>query len=157
MAPQTPDQQPDLGPAQRWQHAGRMYEHTGDAVAARVIEENVIDILHLRHFISPRQNDAALRLMYDFQRAGLEPSVTSRYSPASRNADFFAAERDHTEREEAAYQRWRKAVHALGIRYSEIVIATVCMGTPPLLSALPHLRKGLERLADWYGLSVGGS
>ena len=141
----------DYGTAERWQHSGRVLEVTERAgiLAARATEEHVIDALVLRGLLTRTQSEAAFRLKLDFQRAGLAASVTSRYSP-ERNSQPAKRERERSDGEEAAYQRWRNAVRELGLGFSCAVIATVCHDETPRGGDMPLLQKGLDQLIDWY-------
>ena len=153
----TPEE-PDHGPRERWQHSRRVFESTEQTgwLAARATEEHIIDVLVLMRRIGKRHSDAAFRLKLDYQRAGLEVRVSGRYSPVSSARDFFANIRERTDYEEAAYQRWRNALRALGAFFSDLVVSTVCHGVPPPSRAVKPLRDGLEKLADWYGMPEEG-
>jgi hypothetical protein len=96
--------------------------------------------------------EAAFRFKLDYQRAALEARLTGRYNPASGARDFFANIHERSDGEEAAYQRWRNAVRELGIVLSGIVISVVCHDLMPAPRDIPRLQKGLDKLADWYGL-----
>lgn len=143
----------DYGTAERWQHSGRTLQVTERAgiLAARAIEEHVIDALVLRGLLTATQSEAAFRLKLDFQRAGLAASVTSRYSP-ERHTTPLRQTRERSDGEEAAYQRWRNAVRELGLGFSCAVIATVCHDETPRAADMPLLQKGLDQLIDWYQL-----
>jgi hypothetical protein len=148
----------DHGTPERWQHSGRVLEiteHRG-ILAARAIEEHVIDALVMRGLIDQSQSDAAFRLKLDFQRAGLAASVTSRYSPDPHKTDYFHGRRERSDAEEAAYRRWRHAVRELGLDLSCAVIATVCHDETPAPDDVPLLQKGLDQLVDWYNLRKEG-
>jgi hypothetical protein len=146
----------DYGPPERWQHSGRVLELTERAgiLAARAIEEHLIDTMVLRGVLDQTQSDAAFRLKLDFQRAGLAANTTARYSPERSKTDFYRGVRERSDAEEAAYQRWRNAVRELGLGLSCAVIATVCHDEPPAPADVPLLQKGLDQLVDWYGLAT---
>ena len=143
----------DHGTPERWRHSGRTLEITERAgiLAARAIEEHVIDTLVLRGLLDRTQSDAAFRLKMDFQRAGLAANTTSRYT-ADRSSDNVRKERERSDGEEAAYRRWRGAVREMGLQFSCAVIATVCHDETPKSADVALLQKGLDQLATWYQL-----
>jgi len=148
----------DYGPPERWQHSGRTLEITErrGILAARALEEHVIDSLVLRGILDQSQSDAAFRLKLDFQRAGLAANTTARYNPERNQTNYFRGERDRSDAEEAAYRRWRHAVRELGLDLSCAVIATVCHDEAPTEHDVPLLQKGLDQLIDWYRLVKAG-
>ncbi|MDX2027684.1 MAG: hypothetical protein SFW62_03510 [Alphaproteobacteria bacterium] len=145
---------PDYGPKERWQHSGRVLELTERAgvLAARATEEHIVDLLVLRGTLSAPQREAAMKFKLDYQRAGLAAHVTGSYSLTRHGRDFFRYERERSDFEEAAYQRWRNAVRELGLVLSGAVIATVCHDLLPTPRNALALQKGLDLLIDWYGL-----
>lgn len=145
----------DTGPRERWQHSGRVLEFTEQAgmLAARATEEHVIDTLVERRILDERQRLAAMKFKLDYQRAGLAPHVTGSYTPIRRGEDVFYHERERSDIQEAAYQRWRNAVRELGLRCSDAVISTACHDLLPVPRKLVALQKGLELLAEWYGIA----
>ncbi|MGE3623712.1 MAG: DUF6456 domain-containing protein [Bdellovibrionales bacterium] len=147
---------PDRGPPERWQHSGRVFEPTDQAglLAARATEEHVIDVLRLGGFIGQRASDAAFRLKQDFKRAGLEKHLVGSYN-CGVQSEFGAGDRD--DYEEAAYRRWRNALRAVGMLYSNAVVSVVCHDQWPEGRTVACLQKGLGRLADWYGLPESGA
>lgn len=145
---------PDCGPAERWQHAGRTFEPTAPAgaIAARVVEECVLDILLLQEQISPRQLRAALRFKADFLDADLAAHVSGAYNPARVSQSLYVGLYDRTDAQEAAYQRWRGAVKEMGELLCDCVISVVCHDAPPCPSHILPLQMGLIRLAGYYNL-----
>ena len=143
----------DHGTPERWRHSGRTLEVTERAgiLAARALEEHVIDTLVLRGLLDHTQSDAAFRLKLDFQRAGLAANTVSRYTP--ERTEGCRKERERSDGEEAAYRRWRSAVRELGLQFSCTVIATVCHDETPKAADVPLLQKGLDQLAGWYKLA----
>jgi hypothetical protein len=142
----------DYGPAERWQHSGRILEVTEHAgvLAARVSEEHIIDIMVARNLVSEAQREAALKFKLDYQRAALAAHVTASYSAVRSSQDPFRGERERNDFEEAAYRRWRHAVRELGMLLSGIVISTVCHDLLPTPKDMPALQRGLTVLTDWY-------
>ena len=149
----------DFGPAFRWQHSPCVYEPTERAgvLAARALETHVVDSLVTRKMLSPRQSEAALKFRLDFQRAAMSAHVVSNYSPVRGNKDYFFGARGRDDREEAAYRRWRNAVREMGLHFSGVVISTVCHDLLPAPCDIPALRRGLEKLGDWYRLPEQGN
>jgi Domain of unknown function (DUF6456) len=146
-------QHADYGPAERWQHSGRRLELTEAAgvLAARAIESSVIDMLAVRDVLSSSQTEAALKFRLDYQRAALMKPITGSYNSAAARGDFHK-ERERSDAEEAAYQRWRNAVRKLGLEASNVAISTICFDLVPTPRDILILQKGLERLVEWYGL-----
>lgn len=143
----------DHGTAERWQHATRRLEVTEAAgvLAARVLEEHGLDRLHLRDAIETEMRDGGLRLRADYQAAHLEQRITAQYAPAAGSGGGYRPY-ERSDAEEAAYQRWRLAVRAVGIMDSKIVLAVCCHDQMPTAASLPSLQRGLTRLARFYGL-----
>ncbi len=144
----------DHGTPERWQHSGRTLEFTDNAgiLACRATEEHILDVLALRRLIDSMQVQAALRFKADYHAASLSAHVTGSYSGASNARDFFHGEYERSDAQEAAYKRWRKAVHELGMNQNA-VIATVCHDAPPAPRDLPALQNGLHKLAFVYRLT----
>ena len=142
----------DHGTPERWQHSGRALQLTDHAgvLAARATEENLLDILGLKRLLNEVQIEAALKFKADYHAAAIAAHVTGSYTGMSSAKDFFRAEHERSDAEEAAYIRWKKAVRELGLRYSPAVIAAVCHDAPPLPCDLPALQDGLEKLVVWY-------
>ncbi len=149
----------DYGPAERWQHSGRVLELTERAgvLAARVTEEHIVDVMVTKKLLTKSQSDAAFKFKLDFQRAAMAVQVTGRYNPVRSNKDPFRGERERSDFEEAAYRRWRHAVRELGLGLGSVVITTVCHDLPPKADEIAVLQRGLEKLADWYKLPKDNS
>ncbi|MEJ0062122.1 MAG: DUF6456 domain-containing protein [Alphaproteobacteria bacterium] len=148
----------DHGPPERWRHSGRLLETTGHAgvLAARVSEEHALDRLRLRGLIGARDHEAGLRLRADYHAAHLEGRIIASYNAArGMNCGGFQAY-ERTDIEEAAYRRWRGAVQAVGIADSAAVLGLCCHGHGPRAAQMAALRRGLSRLAAWYGLPQDG-
>jgi len=144
----------DHGPIERWRHSGRTLEPTERAgvLAARALEESVLDVLVLRGAIEENQREAALRLRLDFQRAGLQARLSFSYNPARRQFSPFGPWDERTDAEEAAYQRWRNALRAVGKRHNDAVVTAACFDIAPAPERMDALREGLKKLAKWYGM-----
>lgn len=144
----------DRGPAERWQHSGRLLELTEQAgvLAARTLEEHPLDRLLLRRIIDVRGREAGLRLKAAYQAAHLDNRIIASYNVArGMNAGGFQAY-ERNDAEEAAYGRWRRALQAVGSAHGNVVLDVCCHDRLPSATALPALRHGLARLVDWYRL-----
>jgi len=146
---------PDLGPVQRWQHAGRILEPTRakGGLRARAMEESVLDALTLRRVLSPLQRQAGLRLRADFLAAGMGAHLAASYNPASVVFSVDGAFRDRSDREEEAYQRWRIAVKAVGGALVDVIVSVACCDEAPAPEHEAFLKIGLAKLVLHYGLS----
>lgn len=142
------------GPAERWQHSGRALELTDRAgiVAARATEEHLIDILALRNIVTPAQTDAAMRFKSDYHAAAIASRTVASYSGMANARDFFRAERERSDGEEAAYRRWRNALAALPLRAGAVTVAVICHDMQPAPRDIPALQEGLSQLARFYGM-----
>jgi len=142
----------DHGPQERWQHSSRMMEPTEKAgvLAARALEECVLDIFVARGLIAAVHREAALRLRSDYQAAGLTVRVIGSYNPARSSFSPFGAWNERTEKEEAAYQRWRNAVRAIGIQFSDAVMTVACHDRMPGEQGMRDMKAGLAKLVKWY-------
>ncbi|MDD5585611.1 MAG: DUF6456 domain-containing protein [Alphaproteobacteria bacterium] len=142
----------DYGPAERWQHTARLLEFTERAgvLAARAAEENVVDVLLLRRWINATQREAALRFKRDYHIAGLEARLSGSYNPLRVAFSPFGPWDERSDAEEAAYQRWRNAVRALGAPSSDLVVTIVCYDRMPVRQFAARLQEGLDKLAKWY-------
>ena len=107
----------DHGTPERWQHSGCTFELTDRAgiLAARATEEHILDILGLKLLLNALQIEAGMKFKADYHAAAIAAHVTGSYSGLSSARDFFRAERERTDAEEAAYRRWRAAVRELGL------------------------------------------
>lgn len=142
----------DFGPRERWQHSGAELgpSETPGLLVVRATESTLVDLLAARRWLNLRQNKAALRFKADYHRAAMDAPLCSRYAPRIAQSDPF---RDHerSDAEEAAYQRWRLAVRAMGPG-GGLAITTLCHDMMPARSDVARLRAALDRLADWYGI-----
>lgn len=146
----------DCGPAERWQHSGRVLEVTDSAgvVASRCVEECVLDILHLQQHITKQQLRAALRFKDDFLNADLGPHLVGSYNPARVSSSYYAGCDDRTDAQEESYRLWRGAVAEIGDMLCDCVITVVCHDIPPCPSHILPLQIGLIRLARYYSIPV---
>lgn len=144
----------DHGTPERWQHSGRALELTDHAgiLAVRATEEHILDILGLKHLLNDVQIAAGMKFKADYHAASIAANVTANYSSMSSAKDFFRAEHERSDAQEAAYRRWKLAVRELGLEYSLAVISTVCHDAAPRPRDIPALQDGLEKLVAWYKL-----
>ncbi len=151
----TPKAGIDTGPRERWQHSGRLLKATEcpGVVVACVMDEHVLDFLNARRLVSDEQRTAGLRLAADYRGAGLAARVGGSYSPLRGAFNPFDGD-DRTDAQEAAYQRWCKAVQAVPVAGRDRVISVACENQMPLLRTLPILTDGLAALVRWYGLPI---
>ncbi|NBO20151.1 MAG: hypothetical protein EBV03_13210, partial [Proteobacteria bacterium] len=119
-------------------------------LAARVIEENTLDILLERGWITARQQEAALMFRLDFHRAGLAGRVGGSYSQTRQEFNLFSGWDERNEREELAYQRWRGALAAMTPALRGLAIATACQDEMPHLLKAPALREAFDYLTKYY-------
>ncbi|MFA4995423.1 MAG: DUF6456 domain-containing protein [Bdellovibrionales bacterium] len=142
----------DHGTPERWQHSGCTFEITDRAgvLAARATEENILDVLGLKLLLTALQIEAGLKFKADYQAAAIAARVTGSYTGMSNARDFFRVEHERSEKEEAAYTRWRAAVNEMGLNIGAAVISTVCYDAPPKPRDVPLLQAGLEKLTAWY-------
>lgn len=144
----------DCGPAERWQHSGRLLEvaDTRGQIASRASEESALDVLLLQEKITPRQLTAALRLRADFLAADMGPHLVASYNPAHVTAAYHAGCDDRTEPQEEAYQSWRLAIAAVGELLADAVISVACYDFMPSEAQLLSMQIGLIKLARHYGV-----
>lgn len=144
----------DHGTFERWQHSGRALELTERAgvFAVRALEENVLDVLVARRWIFDEHREAALRFKLDFRKAGLEVRLTGGYNPARTSFSPSGPWDERSDEEEEAYQRWRRALRAIGAIYSDLVVTVVCFDEMPAPQRARELRNGLQRLVKLYGV-----
>ena len=138
-----------------------------EAVTFNAVESPLGRLAALRErdgsaFLHPEAAEAGRRLLSDFERAQLRPSVTMRWEMgASTGSAARGADRsDPTDSAMAARRRYERAVAALGPRLGPALVDAVCheMGLAdverrhdwPARSGKMLLREALERLAAHY-------
>ncbi|MGE3770416.1 MAG: hypothetical protein AB7G06_05630 [Bdellovibrionales bacterium] len=144
---------PDYGPPERWQHATRRFELTdedGEQLAARVVEECLLDALYARGVVNSDERAAGLKLRHAYIRAKVEAPRTGKYDPRprekSQNFRGFVRSRG----EERAYQDWRTVLLAVPLHSIDAVVTACCLDEMPPPARLPLLRSGLEALVRYY-------
>ncbi len=142
----------DHGTAERWQHAGRVFEPSDQAgvLTARALDEDILDRLLLARVIDQRCKAAALRFRADFYDAGMSARLTGGYNPVRHSFSIYGGWGERTESEEKAYRRWRKATQAMGQMFSDSVISLVCFEEALPESQFVFVTAGLIKLAKWY-------
>jgi len=147
---------PDYGTRERWQHATRRYELTGkkkdQSLAARVVEECVLDVLHGAGKISDAEREAGLKLRLAYVRARIERPQTARYDAQPRQHSSNGREFVRSAREEEAYQEWRAALLAVSLHDMDSIITVCCVGNRPTAKQWISVRRGLEALVIYYDL-----
>jgi hypothetical protein len=137
--------------------------------AARSVSVNLAESplgwLRSRGLVSERQFDAGEMLRGDWERSGLEPSVTMRWdaSPAAKVARGASGTRNVTLNQIAARRRFDAAVAAVGPGLTGLMWRLVCAGEGmreaeqalgwPARSGRVVLCIALDRLADHYRLA----
>lgn len=126
--------------------------------------EHVIDWLHHRKLISAGQFKAAEQLRYDYERAGLSPSVTMRWDQAASRGGkrSFHSGGDRPLIGIDAKKRFDAALAAAGPGLSEICWRIICAGESmavaeqglgwPTRSGRVVLGIALDRLKEYYGV-----
>lgn len=119
---------------------------------ARVYSRNPLETYFKRRLIDRRHKLAGELLGRLWHIAGIEPRVVARYEEYIDvgRAEGFAVRRSE------AYQRWRRAVAAVGPIAAEEVIS-VCCEERSVGGAvrMEILRRGLEVLAKHFGVEEG--
>lgn len=144
---------PDKGPAERWQHATQqvMLVEEAQSLVAHALENSILDLLFLHKLITRLEREAALRFFADYMSAGLAPHCVASYSAMPRSGIY--CERDRSEQEERAYQKWRDAMRTMGGAVNGVVESTICHEQMPAEEKVAFLRVGLKKLIKFYGVS----
>ena len=131
---------------------------TGRRVSVNV-GESPLGWLRARGLVDARQFEAGERLRADWERAGLAPSVTMRWTG---RVDGGSRDDDPATAQLSAKRRFDAAVAAVGRGLSDILWRVVCAGEPlpgaekalgwPARSGRLVLTLALDRLADHYRL-----
>ncbi|WP_379549782.1 DUF6456 domain-containing protein [Qipengyuania sp. DGS5-3] len=123
------------------------------------LAESPISWLHARGHLDERQYHAGERLLADYERAQLSPSVTMRWEPVRIRS---TGEQDLTasERQLAAKQRFDAAMMEAGSGLKDVLWHVVCGGEGlptaekalqwPARSGKLVLKIALDRVADFY-------
>lgn len=143
---------PDMGPAERWQHAPRQLTRVGSdgTVAARNSLECMLDKLHEKGQVTPKMHAAGLRLRRDFMRAKIEPRLVMRYTPTTHIGQRGFVPFERSEKEELAYKDWRLALQVVGVGLGEAVVTVCCLDLAPKQSQQRDLIEALETLVKYY-------
>ena len=122
------------------------------------LAESPLSWLHARGHLDDRLFAASEMLRRDYERAGLPPAVTMRWSPVKIKG--AAAGLHPTQARIAAKERFDGAVAAAGKGLADILWRVVCAGETlpmaerelgwPIRSGKLVLRLALDRVADFY-------
>lgn len=125
------------------------------------LAESPLAWLHARGHLSDRLFAAGERLRSDYERAGVAPSITSRWDPVRVKGGPDAG-LSPTERQVAAKARFDGAMAAAGKGLADVLwrVACACESLPdaerpmewPARSGKLVLKLALERVADFYRL-----
>lgn len=144
----------DLGPHERWRHDPVLIEkvNSTDAVGgrrARVYSRNPLQTYFRRRVIDERQKSAGEVLGRLWLSAAMEPRLIGKYEEyvdASKTGGAMA-------RKSEAYERWRRAIAAVGPIASDEIIAVCCIEEPVNGAAeIEILCRGLTVLAKHFGV-----
>lgn len=122
------------------------------------LRESPLAWLAARGLVDARQSEAGERLRIDWERAGLAPSVTMRWSPRVSGGGGV----DPATAQLSAKRRFDDAVAAVGRGLADVLWRVVCAGEAlpgaekalgwPARSGRVVLTIALDRLADHYRL-----
>ena len=142
----------DFGPAERWQHSGRVLEPTETAGVFRVRATGAcaLDVLVAGGVITKDERAAALRLKRDFVAAGLAPHIIGHYDSGFTFFTVDLARYQRSDKQEAAYTSWRDAIKSLHAMIANVMVSVVCCDETPRAEQQPHLRIGMKRLLEYY-------
>ena len=144
----------DHGPEERWQHGQRELVLTRYAgvLAARALEECALDRWLMVGAISPSEHEAGLQLRRDYVAGQVPAQVTNPYSGLrfGRGGAWRHQAERRSEKAEAAYQRWRAAIRAVGPVASVVLIAVCCEDGALAWQRRFELRDALQLLERCY-------
>lgn len=144
----------DAGPQEREQHGDYVLEETMKAGVYRARNRSpfALDAYFNRKLLgtgkdNARRFEAGDKLRTDWTLAGLTPDVIGSYEQVIASCDLsnWAVTRLD------AYQRWQRAVKAVGPIASDEVLGCCCLGLTIGRDRMVLLRRGLEVLAVHYG------
>lgn len=142
---------PDYGPAERWQHSIRTLHVDAETqqVAARALEECVLDTLKVAGLISGAMHTAGMKLRRDYTRAHIAPRQAARYQPGTGEKVQYR-EFTRSASEEEAYTEWREALLGAGVHSGDILVNVCCIGWLPTPADMQKLRDALQQLYRYY-------
>ena len=130
------------------------------------LAESPLGWLRARGHLDARQFEAGERLRADYEMAALGPRVTMRWDASPRPPRGARPALDPTLAQIAAKRRFDAAVTAVGRGLSDVLWRVVCAGEGltlaekalgwPSRAGKLVLGIALDRLADHYGLPLGG-
>ena len=147
----------DFGPSERFKQGDLIViEETIHAgiMRARNYTSDALEAYYRRKQLCPsdktdnqRRYDAGARLRGHWERAGLQPRVTTQYSDWMGEGSVNGFRIGCLD----AYKKFREAVEMVGIIASNEVIEVCCFGDSVGEHRIIILRRGLESLARGYG------
>lgn len=146
----------DFGTPERWQHSAREWVGTTQpgVLAAKALEECALDHWLRAGAIAESEHAAGLRLREDYQQARLSLLVQRAYDGVrapSPGAHWSSPAERRTALGENSLQAWRKAVRAVGMRASVVLIAVCCEDAAIAWHRRSELRQALRLLEAHYG------
>lgn len=144
----------DIGPAERWQHSGRLFQQVdaSGTTVAKVSTECQLDVLHEKGQVTPRMWKAGLKLRRDYIRAKVEPRTVMHYAPTAVRGKQGMTQFDRSEKEELAYKDWRIALQVVGVGLSDALVSVCCLDLKPQPRQQRDLIDALDALVRHYKL-----
>ncbi|NDC55914.1 MAG: hypothetical protein EBZ69_03755 [Alphaproteobacteria bacterium] len=141
----------DRGPALRWQHSAMGLHVTEQAgvVAARVLDECVIDQWQLKGWLDADQAAAALRLRRDYLQAAVAQRVGASYSTVRAHTGVYV-EYQRTPQQEKHYNRWRAVMLALSHSSRALALQLCCDDVMPAHHQRQAVVDVCEALKNFY-------
>lgn len=145
----------DHGTAERWQHSRRELVLTAQSglYAVRATEECALDRWLAAGAISAEEHKAGLSLRSDYHHGRVAITAQPQYDGVrapSPGASWQSPGERRSELAEAAYQRWRNAIRAVGMRCSPLLIAVCCEDGALAWPRRSELRQALQSLQRHY-------
>lgn len=145
----------DTGTAERWQHSRRelVLTEVAGVVALRARDECALDRWLGAGAISAGEHAAGLKLRADYHQGRVSLAAQRVYdgvrAPSPGASWQSPAERRSAEAE-IAYQRWRSAIRAVGLKLSPLLIGVCCEDGALAWPRRGELRHALQQLEQHY-------
>lgn len=150
----------DYGPEERGAHDRIIREETMTAGIrrGRVVTQLMLDRYRQRNEITGRQYEAGIKLWQDWYAAGRDMRVSGTYQPPTSKSEATMSDG-----QALAHVAFTKAIRALGLRYSPVVVHVVCVngsladwshGRMHVKRAMERLSLGLDMLGDFYRMPI---